>query len=118
MLSANKATPPVFVSSVDSDIDYKGDKWQRSRLEELAGDMFERALRPVDRVLRDAGNLTLADVDFVEIIGGGLRVPKMQMLLRERFNTDAAADVRACVCACVRACVGAWVRVFGCCCVN
>ena len=53
MLSANKASPPVQVGAVDDDIDYKGDKWERERLDALAGDVFERALRPVARVLRD-----------------------------------------------------------------
>jgi hypoxia up-regulated 1 len=88
VLSANKASPPVFVSSVDNDIDYKGERWERSRLEELAGNMFDQALLPIDRVLKDAGNLSLGDVDAVEIIGGGLRVPKMQHFLRQRFKTD------------------------------
>lgn len=36
VLSANKASPPVFVSSVDNDVDFKGGKWERERLEELA----------------------------------------------------------------------------------
>merc|ERR1712100_605439 len=51
-----------------------------------------RALLPVERVLKDAGNLSLEDVDVVEIIGGGLRVPKMQALLRSRFNPDGAPE--------------------------
>ena len=67
MLSANKASPPVHVGAVDDDIDYKGEKWERERLDKLAGDVFDRALLPVARVLRDAGNLTLEDVDFVEV---------------------------------------------------
>ena len=92
ILSANKASPPVYVSSVDNDVDYKGGKWERARLEGLAGDFFERALLPVERVLKDAGNLTIDDVDFVEVIGGGLRVPKMQQLLREYFHSDDAPE--------------------------
>ena len=49
----------------------------RAQLEELCDDLMERAVAPVHAALK-AANLTLDDVNAIELIGGGMRVPKVQ----------------------------------------
>lgn len=50
----------------------------RDAFEELAGDFFKRAAAPLQRILQ-RNNLTSADVDAVELLGGGTRVPRLQV---------------------------------------
>ena len=57
----------------------------RAKFEELCSDLFKRTLKPVARVLKDAG-LKKADVDQVVLVGGSTRVPKVQSLLRDFFD--------------------------------
>jgi chaperone protein DnaK len=57
----------------------------RAKFEELCADLFKRTLKPVARVLKDAG-LTKKDVDQVVLVGGSTRVPKVQQLLRDFFE--------------------------------
>jgi len=89
VLSANDAIP-VYISSVDKDLDLKGYKISRAQLEEMSKDLLDRVLGPVDQALAQA-NLTAADIDAVEIIGGGSRMPRVQQLLKERLNVEHLA---------------------------
>ncbi|KAM3567637.1 hypothetical protein VYU27_010222, partial [Nannochloropsis oceanica] len=83
VLSAN-TNIPVHVEGVHDDIDLST-QLSRMELEALSQDLFERALVPLESVLEQAG-LTLDDVAAVEVIGGGVRVPKVQQVLRERLG--------------------------------
>ena len=51
----------------------------------LSKDLFDRVLTPVQDALAMA-NITAEDIDQVEIIGGGVRIPKIQELLKEFFK--------------------------------
>ena len=53
---------------------------ERIEVEEAAKDFFSRVGGPIKQVLEQAG-MTMADVDQVEIIGGGVRVPKVAEML-------------------------------------
>lgn len=86
VLSANDAIP-VFIASVAEDRDLSGYKVSRRQLEEMSSDLFDRVIGPVDRALAQA-NLTAQDIDAVEIIGGGSRMPKVQQLLKERLGVE------------------------------
>ncbi|KAI9980623.1 hypothetical protein PInf_009926 [Phytophthora infestans] len=83
VLSANEEIP-VVMQSLYNDIDFFT-SMTRSKLEELSSDLFERTLKPVEVALEKAG-LTAADIDEVEIIGGGVRMPKIQQQLSEFFD--------------------------------
>ncbi|EQC40757.1 hypothetical protein SDRG_01828 [Saprolegnia diclina VS20] len=85
VLSANEAIP-VIVPSLHADLDYKGHA-SRTELEEIAADLFARVLEPVKSALDQAG-LTVGDLSAVEIIGGGVRIPKIQALLQEFVQRD------------------------------
>lgn len=57
----------------------------RARFEELNSDLFKKTLRPVARVLEDAG-LSKSELDEVVLVGGSTRIPKVQQLISEYFG--------------------------------
>jgi hypoxia up-regulated 1 len=85
VLSANKDTP-IFVSSLANDIDFKT-MLSRDKFIELSGDLIDRAVAPLKRVLDDK-NFTPADIDAILIIGGGVRIPAIQSALKEFIKRD------------------------------
>jgi hypoxia up-regulated 1 len=83
VLSANEEIP-VVMQSLYKDIDFFT-SMSRSKLEELSADLFERTLKPVEVALEKAG-LTAADIDEIELVGGGVRMPRIQQQLAEFFD--------------------------------
>ena len=59
----------------------------RAKFEQLNGDLFEKTLEPVRKVLTDAG-LTKAEIDEVVLVGGSTRIPKIQQLVKDFFNKE------------------------------
>jgi endoplasmic reticulum chaperone BiP len=57
----------------------------RARFEELNSDLFRKTLKPVEKVLKDAG-MSKADVHEVVLVGGSTRIPKVQQLVKDYFN--------------------------------
>ncbi|GCE98323.1 ATPase with role in protein import into the ER [Zygosaccharomyces mellis] len=57
----------------------------RAKFEELNLDLFKRTLKPVEKVLEDAG-LTKKDIDDIVLVGGSTRIPKVQSLLESFFS--------------------------------
>ena len=53
---------------------------ERAELEEKAGPLFARVTKPIEAALAKAG-MTLDDVQQVELLGGGIRTPKVAELL-------------------------------------
>ncbi|KAF0686372.1 Aste57867_21816 [Aphanomyces stellatus] len=85
VLSANEEIP-VVVPSLHADLDFKGHA-KRSEFEALCADLFARVLAPVDAVMAKSG-LSKSDLKDIEIIGGAVRIPKVQALLKEYFDRD------------------------------
>src|SRR3954451_2814179 len=54
---------------------------QRSKFEQLTGDLIERCRGPVQQALSDA-KLTADDIDEVILVGGSTRIPAVQELVR------------------------------------
>jgi hypoxia up-regulated 1 len=75
VLSANQEIP-VHLDSLYDDMSLSLHV-TRTQLEDLCDDLMERAVAPVHSALA-AANLTLDDVTAIELIGGGMRVPKVQ----------------------------------------
>jgi len=84
VLSAN-AEIPISIMSLHADIDFSM-VFSRSKLEAAAAGIFERLGAPILMALREA-KMTADEVDAVEIIGGGVRVPKVQQTLKDFFKT-------------------------------
>ena len=57
----------------------------RARFEELNIDLFKNTLKPVQKVLEDAG-LKKTDIDEIVLVGGSTRIPKVQQLVKEYFD--------------------------------
>jgi hypoxia up-regulated 1 len=67
---------PIFIDAVHDDVNYAS-HMSRATFEELCHDLLERSIAPINSALK-AANMTLADIHGVELIGGGMRVPKVQ----------------------------------------
>ncbi|CAM9929756.1 unnamed protein product [Pylaiella littoralis] len=78
VLSAN-AEIPVTLNSLHDDIDYSSTV-SRASFEAASTDLFDRITGPIDRALEQAG-MKLNDIQEVEIIGGGSRIPKVRETL-------------------------------------
>jgi molecular chaperone DnaK len=83
-------------------------KLTRAKFESLVADLIDRSLGPVRQCLKDAG-FTAKDIDEVVLVGGSIRVPRIQELVRREFgkepnrsvNPDEVVAVGAAVQACV-----------------
>ena len=80
VLSANTEIP-IFIEALHDDLALNT-KMARGKLEELCGDLLERSVIPIQDALRRA-NVTLDQVHGIELIGGGMRVPKIQEYVQE-----------------------------------
>jgi len=80
VLSANK-NAGFSVESLFSDVDFHT-SITREEFESLCEEMFSRLTAPVDAAL-GAANLTLQDIQHVELVGGAWRVPKVQQILSD-----------------------------------
>ena len=59
----------------------------RSRFEDLCKDLFDRLRGPCEQALRDA-KLQPKDVQEVVLVGGSIRIPKVQQLAKDIFQTQ------------------------------
>ncbi len=75
VLSANSDFP-IFIDALYDDTNYQS-HLSRSKFEEICHDLLERSVVPIENALK-AANMTLDDIHGVELIGGGMRVPKVQ----------------------------------------
>jgi molecular chaperone DnaK len=57
----------------------------RAKLEQLTSHLIERTRQPVERALQDA-KLSPGDIDEVVLVGGQIRMPAVQNLVRRLFN--------------------------------
>eukprot|EP00898_Chlorokybus_atmophyticus_P000372 jgi/Chlat1/1335/Chrsp118S01754 len=83
VLSANTEAP-FNVESLYEDRDFRS-SLTRDKFEELCSDVWPRLALPVLQLLQDA-QLTIDQVDAVEVIGGSTRVPKVQAALSEALG--------------------------------
>nr|ACS75352.1 ER protein gp78 [Locusta migratoria] len=56
----------------------------RAKFEELNMDLFRSTMKPVQKVLEDAG-MTKKEVHEIVLVGGSTRIPKVQQLVKEFF---------------------------------
>jgi hypoxia up-regulated 1 len=85
VLSAN-AEYPYRIEQLHSDIDLVG-KITRNDFENIIGkSLFDRLLQPIEMALTSA-NLTVNDIQLVELLGGSVRIPKVKRMLDEYFKS-------------------------------
>lgn len=83
--SSTEAT--LEIDALYEGIDYYT-KISRARFEELNSDLFRATLQPVEKALKDA-QMTISNVNDVVLVGGSIRIPKIQNLLQNYFNGKA-----------------------------
>jgi molecular chaperone DnaK len=59
----------------------------RAKFEELTKDLFDRLRGPCEKALKDA-NLKPTDVQEVVLVGGSIRIPKVQEIAKQIFQTQ------------------------------
>ena len=62
-------------------------KLTRAKLESLVDDLIERTKGPCTQALKDAG-LKAADIGEVVLVGGMIRMPKVQQVVKELFGKE------------------------------
>ena len=83
VLSANMEIP-IFMDALYDDCALNT-KLTRQQLEEMCKELIERATKPIHQALAYA-NMTMEDVDGIEMIGGGMRVPRIQTDLKKAIG--------------------------------
>lgn len=83
VLSAN-AEFPIRAEQLHADVDLVT-KVTRTDFEEACDDLFARLTAPIETALRMA-NLTVQDISVVELLGGGVRMPKVKKVLDDFFS--------------------------------
>ncbi|VEU38299.1 unnamed protein product [Pseudo-nitzschia multistriata] len=78
VLSANQEIP-IHMDSLYDDMTLSM-HITRSQFEEMCEDLAKRATEPINNALASA-NVTLEEIDEIEMLGGGMRVPKVQSSL-------------------------------------
>ncbi|HEC04590.1 MAG TPA: molecular chaperone DnaK [Thiothrix sp.] len=67
-------------------------KVTRAKLESLVEDLITRTIEPCKMALKDAG-LSTSDIDDVILVGGQIRMPKVQEAVKDFFGKEARKDV-------------------------
>jgi hypoxia up-regulated 1 len=89
VLSANKEAN-FRVEALFEDTDFS-QQVSRDTLESLCEPLLKEATVPIEAALK-AANITLDDVDTVEMIGGAWRMPKVQSLLSEYLKSQRSEN--------------------------
>jgi molecular chaperone DnaK len=67
-------------------------KLTRAKLESLVEDLIARTIAPCKTAMKDAG-VTAKDIDDVILVGGQIRMPKVQEVVRDLFGKEPRKDV-------------------------
>ncbi|HET9679636.1 MAG TPA: molecular chaperone DnaK [Gammaproteobacteria bacterium] len=67
-------------------------KLSRAKLESLVEDLIERTIAPCKTALKDAG-LSVKDINDVILVGGQIRMPKVQEAVKNFFAAEPRKDV-------------------------
>ncbi|KAL6750263.1 Hsp70 protein-domain-containing protein [Haematococcus lacustris] len=86
MLSANTAGP-ISVEEFHGGLDFQS-TISREQFEQLAGSFFDQAAAPLTRIMARSG-LQAEEVEHVELLGGGTRVPRLQAALQQALGGRA-----------------------------
>src|SRR5512136_1529173 len=74
-----------FITAGASGPIHMEEKLTRTRLEQMMGDLLDRSMKPVKQALEDA-KMSPNDIQEVVLVGGSIRIPKVQTLVRNFFG--------------------------------
>lgn len=76
-----------FITATDTGPKHLNMTLTRSKFEQLNDDIFQRLVEPCMKALKDA-NLTKGDIDEVILVGGSIRIPKVQEIVKDIFGKE------------------------------
>ena len=76
-----------FITADSSGPKHLNIKLTRAKFEQLVGDLIERTRQPVRNALKDAG-VSANQIGEVILVGGSIRIPKVQELVKEIFGKE------------------------------
>jgi molecular chaperone DnaK len=59
----------------------------RSKFEQLVDDLVQKTKKPCEQAMKDAG-ITSSDIDEVILVGGSIRIPMVQQLVKDLFGKE------------------------------
>lgn len=59
--------------------------FSRAEFEEISADLFAQVTKPIREILVET-DFTIDDIDHIELIGGGIRIPRIQAILSKFFS--------------------------------
>jgi len=74
-----------YITAIDGVPKHLVKKLSRAKFEQLADTLFERCLKPCAQALKDAG-LSASQIDEVILVGGSIRIPKVQEIVEKFFG--------------------------------
>lgn len=92
VLSANNDFP-IFIDGLMNDVSYQG-HLNRAKFEELCHDLLNVATEPINAALK-AAKVTVDDIDMIELIGGGMRVPSVQTQISNVLKKDLGMHINS-----------------------
>ena len=81
---SSSSTAGLELDSLYNGIDFTS-TITRAKFESLCGDIFNKCLEPVSKVLKDA-KVSKSEVNEIVLVGGSTRIPKIQSLISNYFN--------------------------------
>ncbi|KAG0000165.1 adenyl-nucleotide exchange factor sse1, partial [Modicella reniformis] len=90
ILSANSQAP-LNIESIMEDRDVSS-MMNRADFEALAQDLIARVVPPLERVLMEA-DMTIADIDAVEMVGGSIRIPSLKERIQAFFGKELSSTL-------------------------
>jgi L1 cell adhesion molecule like protein len=86
---AKRSLSSATRATVEIDSLFEGEDFNstitRARFEDLCNDYFRNCMKPVEKVLKDAG-VSKSQVNEVVLVGGSTRIPRVQEMIKEYFN--------------------------------
>ncbi|XP_078512127.1 heat shock protein 105 kDa [Lissotriton helveticus] len=93
LMSSNSMDLPLNIECFMNDRDVSG-KMNRSQFEELCADLLQRIEAPLRSVMKQV-QISVEDVNAVEIIGGATRIPSVKERIAKFFGKDVSTTLIA-----------------------
>ena len=81
-----------YITAVDGMPKHLVKTLSRAKFEALCDDLFQRSIEPCRKALADA-HLSASDIDEVLLVGGSIRIPKVQELVKNFFGKEPNKSV-------------------------
>lgn len=93
-----------FITATQDGPKHMNYSMSRAKFEQLADDLIQRTIPPMEKALKDAG-MEASEINQVILVGGSTRIPKIQEIVEEFFgkephkgvNPDEVVGLGACI---------------------